>query len=852
MRPTVHQVLQLATSDPHRALELAGSLDGDEAALPPVERATLYRARSVANRVLGDFQNAFDLAELALAIAREADDGEQQLLAIVTMVGPMVVLGHSSEAVALLDGAVDLATTAYLRARLSYQRGVVWGMKGEPLRAIEEFDAALPAFREAADPEMVLGALRGRGLYRLAIGDLRRAREDLEEGLAIAVDRNEEVIVSGIKHSLGLLASYRGDITEALRLLLECDEIYMRLTGSPVPQHVARSDVLLSAGLFREAYELAHAIAEHHRAHGDPEHLANALLVAANAALLAGELQHAFATAEEAVTQFELHERPLDAVEARRIVIEARYHLEGASRELLDSATEVAATLESQRQLVATAQARLLAARIATDLGDVDEAVSWLEPMSRIGTGPVELRVHARVATARLRRLRGDKRGADAAARSGLRLIDDYQSALGATDLRMGMERHGVELGDIGLDLALGSGNPRRILRWMERTRARALRHQPVVVPDDEIRDALGRLRQIEAALRERQDDSRLQRERRALQEEIRNAHRLRRSEVRPAHEFDLEALVKALGDRSLLEIAFHDGRLLAVHVSAGRMRRMEMGEAEPAVRELAHVRFAMRRAARLGRAFDLGELEALSGLLLGSIRLDGEELILVPPPRLMAAPWAVLPNLGDKVVTVSPSAEMWWRSHRAEWRGDGVVIAGGPDLEMAESEVSAVAGLYPESVVLPPGSTVEGLKEALGGVSLAHIATHATFNSENPMFSSLRLGDGDLNVYDIERVKPPPATVVLSACDSGYTETRAGLELAGLTSALLSMGTRSVVASIGLVPDSPATSDLMVRFHRRLASGISPSRALAETQAETFDDATAFVAAASFVCVGA
>lgn len=145
----------------------------------------------------------------------------------------------------------------------------------------------------------------------------------------------------------------------------------------------------------------------------------------------------------------------------------------------------------------------------------------------------------------------------------------------------------------------------------------------------------------------------------------------------------------------------------------------------------------------------------------------------------------------------------------------------------------------------------MEEVTGAIGGARLAHIACHATFQGENPMFSSLRLGDGDLNVYDIERLVSPPSTVVLSACDSGYSDARSGVELAGMTSALLSMGTRTVVASVGLVPDSSATSELMVRFHRRLRAGLEPARALSAAQEESMDDPESLLAAASFICVG-
>ena len=100
-------------------------------------------------------------------------------------------------------------------------------------------------------------------------------------------------------------------------------------------------------------------------------------------------------------------------------------------------------------------------------------------------------------------------------------------------------------------------------------------------------------------------------------------------------------------------------------------------------------------------------------------------------------------------------------------------------------------------------------------------------------------------------RLSTPPSTVVLSACDSGYSEARPGEELAGLTSALLGMGARAVVASIGLVPDTPATSSLMVDFHRRLIAGIEPAGALAAAQDDIGADPVGFCAAASFVYVG-
>jgi CHAT domain len=74
---------------------------------------------------------------------------------------------------------------------------------------------------------------------------------------------------------------------------------------------------------------------------------------------------------------------------------------------------------------------------------------------------------------------------------------------------------------------------------------------------------------------------------------------------------------------------------------------------------------------------------------------------------------------------------------------------------------------------VWPVGMTREQAvrnTSGLDGARLAHIAAHGVFRSDNPMFSHLRLVDGPLTVYELERLARPPRTVILSACDSALS----------------------------------------------------------------------------------
>ena len=101
---------------------------------------------------------------------------------------------------------------------------------------------------------------------------------------------------------------------------------------------------------------------------------------------------------------------------------------------------------------------------------------------------------------------------------------------------------------------------------------------------------------------------------------------------------------------------------------------------------------------------------------------------------------------------------------------------------------------------------------------------------SDSPLFSSLELADGPLNVYELQHLRRAPELVVLSSCDMATSATHPGDELLGFAAALLNMGTRTVIASTLPVPDA-AAKRLMRALHERLVAGEAPARALAGAQ---------------------
>jgi CHAT domain-containing protein len=228
----------------------------------------------------------------------------------------------------------------------------------------------------------------------------------------------------------------------------------------------------------------------------------------------------------------------------------------------------------------------------------------------------------------------------------------------------------------------------------------------------------------------------------------------------------------------------------------------------------------------------------------------------VVPTGPLQSLPWSVLPSRAGRPTTVTPSATLWAatpdrppgdRSAAAR----SVLVAAGPGLPGAGAEAAAVAAIHGSTALVPPASTVSAVLAALRDGSLVHLAAHGRLRADNPLFSEIRLADGPLVVYDIERLPAVAHTVVLAACDVGRSAVPAGGELLGLSATLLAAGTAQLVASVLPVPDAE-TAPLMVAFHRLLAAGTPAAAALATAQQRLADaEPASLAAAAGFVCIG-
>jgi hypothetical protein len=473
-----------------------------------------------------------------------------------------------------------------------------------------------------------------------------------------------------------------------------------------------------------------------------------------------------------------------------------------------------------------------------------------------------------------LRLLDDDQAGVRRAAQHGLQLVEEYRDSLGATDLRALASRRLSALADLGLRSALRDGRPALVLKWADRSRAAHLRRPPVSPPADATLAAeLARLRRI-VALRVKSVESGdpyrpdLIRQQIAAERSIRDRRRHLPGQLQPggAHVVGIPALRDALGDTALVEYIVSSGRLHAVTCARGRLDLHDLGSMAAVERLLTLIPFTLRRLTMPGRggirsaaaAALARDGRALDQLLLAPLagRIGDSPLVIVPTAALQGIPWSILPSCAGRPVSVAPSATLWHTARatadHAAWTG--TVLVCGPNLVHGPAEVAALAELYPDARVLNGrAAPADEALRAIDAADLAHIAAHGDFRADNPQFSALRLGDGPLTVYDLERLRRAPRRLILSACDSARTAVLAGDELLGLAPTFLALGGQAMVASVALVPDAE-TLPLMISLHSELRAGHQLATALANAQAtaRASGDSRSAAAAAAFICIGA
>jgi tetratricopeptide (TPR) repeat protein len=824
-----------------RATELYEQARGDIAAYA-IEAAMSRLDEAVS--ALGD-DDSVEAAELRLRVAMSRTwgsfardpDGTQQELDRV-----------ASEARS--RGLAHLVPLAML------QQGVLWTRLGEHARALAALQRIAP-YEELLSVDDRVRLLINRGTTASLLLRTEEASSDLGEAAALAQQAGLDRFAYMALHNRGFVEFLRGDLPAALRLMGEADRL-----DAPVDRgiaHLDRGRVLIEAGLVTDAWETLLTARASLAEAGLETEADEVELDLARCEVLLARGDDAVARVTPLIERFAARAAKFREIEARVLRSEALAFGEGsapASTEAEALARDAAGVDPWLRDVAGTLYVESLI-RAGQAENASERAMQSLARSTQLARRCLARRVAVDLALSR---------GDEATARRTLRAVsDDLRTArrgVSSLDLKTGMALHASPLAVTDVALAARSGSGARVLAVTERWRT-ATGSMPQVRPsDDPPEQALWtKLRKLRSDQRDAEAGADLAENRRAISRTVRALRETSwardlgdTADDVPASTVEIRA---ALSDRHtvMTSMAITSEQLVAVVARPGKryelvtvpgarqileLARQAAADLEALARVASSVQGSALRAGITGSL--TGTLAALDRALSPGLPPGRDPLLLVPPVQLAALPWAMLPSLRGRSLTVSLSATHWVR-HDVVVNEPMVRAVAGPDLRLALTEQEAVAATWGQ----PSGSWSTGydFREALVTADLVHVAAHGRHEADNPLFSSLLLADGPTFVHEVEGLRLSARHVVLSACRAGRVNVRAGDEALGLTSCLLAFGVSTVVAPVSVVGDDLALAT-MTAYHEGLSSGLDAATALAAATSQ------GPALSASFTCFGA
>jgi CHAT domain-containing protein/tetratricopeptide (TPR) repeat protein len=871
-RPEVDDLLPLTLSRPHEALAKARMILRGQPGT--YEAAVAHQAAGIVLREFGDVAAGIGEFRIALRLARRTGSARREADVLASLAVALVYAGRTAAGLSTFDRALRLSSGAQA-GRVLHRRSTALLTLGRNAAALEDARRAAAILRRSGDKLWTARAMTARGLAYHAMGMPARADAAFAEAETSFAETSQVLESIYMVHNRALIAYSINDIPAALSYFAEAASRYEPLDVLVPDLTVDRCTVLLAAGLADDALAEADAtVDEIDRVHGQPTKKAELLLVAATCALAAAQPQTALDRVQAAHRMYRSQHNSWRLAGARLVLVQAKFATGQVAAQLLREANWAAARLEAVGSSDAI-QAHLLAGRVALGLGRRAEADRHFSAVARSRRrGPAMARASGWLGAALQAQAVGQSRRMLIACRRGLEVLDEHRFTLGASELRAQATAHGAELATLAQRHAVRARRPRLLLTWSERWRATALAVPPVRPSTDrELNAGLASLRRVmrrldkarqEGTAIARQEQLRLERERRRLESLVRaHALRARGTALPDSAVVSIPELLGQLDGTRLVEIVDVDGIVHVLVCGEGRVRQFTAGHTAEATEAAAFARFALRRMARSRPGDDLDSALAilkatgptLQDALLGPAarHLGDGPVVIVPPGKLHTIPWAVVPALNDRVVSVAPSARAWLRA-RAATPPDGrpVTLVRGPGLTTDGAEVPLVSQLYDDITVLAGGdATAEKVLYALDGAWLAHVAAHGSFRADSPLFSSLRMHDGPLTVYDFERLHRAPYRLVLSACDSGVLAPTGADELLGLVSSLLPLGTAGIVAAVTQLNDH-ATVPVMLSLHRNLRAGQTLAESIYTVRSTLTGDPIQEATAMSLLALGA
>jgi len=868
VRSAVRVDVRKALDFAHAALAVARELKSMEAL------GLGLRAKANALWFMGDCRPAVRYFERAAWLFEKVGSRGEVARTLSSSIQSLALLGEYNRASAAAEKARAIFTDLgepWRVARLDINLANVFHRQNRYAEAFSVYERAYRDLLPHRDTEGLGVAMHNMAVCLIALDDFKRALETYERVREFCAKEEMVLLVAQADYNAAHLYYLRGDYTKALELLRSTRETYCK-NGDHYHLSLCdldQSEIYLELGLVDEAVEMAQASLEQFEQQGMKFEAARSMINLAIAVSLQRDASRAltlFARARE-ITRGENNQVWPNLIDLyRALVLVEENRLEEAQNLGETVADFFSLAGMPTKQVICL----LLITRISLRTGNLKQASERCEQAQRIleRVDTPMLFYEAHFLQGQIHEASGEPQLAYAAYQQARSALEVLRSSLQRQELKIGLMRNRLAVYSRLIQLCLnqgGDGASAEALSYVEAAKSRTLRD--LILEGARPGGGLSQEAEIDPRLRELRKElnwyyHRLERESltpagittegaASLQKEASSReHQLSRlllemptsvgvgAALRNSSTASLHQIRDSLGpEAALLEyFAIEEATFVAV-VTATNLKIIPLGPLDAIAQRLRMVQFQLSKfrlnADYLARFRNLllaalqSHLQALYDALIAPVLalLPVRDLVIVPFGPLHSLPFHALFD-GEKYlierfgICYEPSASIFAHSHRSASTPSGSSLIIGiddPKLPFIREEVDAVAALVANPRVLfGTAATEAGLRRYGSSSQLVHIATHGIFRQDSPMFSSIRLADSYLTLYDLYHMDLPVDLLTLSGCVTGLNVVADGDELLGLTRGLLYAGARSLLLSLWDVDDR-STSEFMKEFYRQL-----------------------------------
>jgi CHAT domain-containing protein/tetratricopeptide (TPR) repeat protein len=835
--------------------------------------------------MLGENAQALRFHEDALELFRRLRSREEIARTKNATIQPLLLLGEYSfavkvakEAKRLFKALGDERHVAYVETNL----GNIYHRQDRFEEAVACYKRAYRNFLREKDEEGLAIAFSNMSSCLVGLNDFQRALRIYKRARQLSAHLRLTTVVVHADFNVAYLYYLRGEYTRSIALLQTVraqseaagDAHILALT------HLVLSEIYVELNLSTEAIETAQYAAEKFRTLGMHYEHAKALCNEALGVMQCGQTERALQLFGESRELFVRERNPAwpqvidlycaDILKKLGRIQEAKQLVSAATPALQSAGFPSKAALG----LLLWGQLDLAQKKLERAQKRVHLALNWLEHLPL----PI-LKFQAQHLLGSIQMEEGKDREAFSSFEEARCELESLRSALQKDDLKINFIKGKTDLYEFLVALCLRQvhpqATPEKMFECMEMAKSRSLmeliqtrngKQKEVAGPKlDELRRKIhSHYRQIEIEqMRSTGNSDRLPRLRSEASElEKEYLRRFRGSEAatagRKSADFAKVASLRKVQENlspstAILEYFTMGESLVCATLRKDRMEITMLGEKDQFVPLIEALSLQLSKF-RLGEAYlrDFGDIlresiqAHLFDLYTQLVRPTGdfadcEHLVIIPHGYLHNLPFHALydgtRHLIERLkISYAPSASIHSITSRIKPQTvKSSLVMGIPDAiaPLIRDEAKAIARILPGAdLYLGKNASEQVLRSKSQHRQIIHIATHGHFRADNPIFSTIKLGQSYINLCDLYELELPVDLITLSGCGTGLNLISAGDEHVGLTRGFLSAGARSLLLSLWDVNDR-STQFFMEHFYQAILNRMSKGRAYQQAMTE-------------------